>query len=60
MVQHCKDSVTAIITKLQEGSPMQYTVARMASSLSPHNMVRAKEKSLTCFNLLAEKVTKLK
>ena len=32
----------------------------MVSSLSAHNMVRAKEKSLTCFNLLAEKVAKLK
>ena len=32
----------------------------MASSLSPHNMVKATEKSLTCFNLLAEKVARLK
>ena len=55
----CKDSVIAIIAKLQESSPLQYTVVRMASSLSPRNMVRAKEKSLTCFNLLAEKVAKL-
>ena len=57
--KECKDSVIAIIAKLQERSPLQYTVLRMASSLSPHNMVRAKEKSLTCFNLLAEKVAKL-
>ena len=58
--KECKDSVIAIIAKLQERSPLQYTVVRMASSLSPHNMVRAKEKSLTCFDILAEKVVKLK
>ena len=32
----------------------------MTSSLSPRNMVRAKDKSLTCFSLLAEKVSKIK
>ena len=58
--KECKDSVIAIIAKLQERSLLQYTVVRMASSLSPHNMVRAKDKSLTGFNLLAEKVAKLK
>ena len=58
--KECKDSVIAIIAKLQERSPLQYTVVRMASSLSPHNIVRGKEKSLTCFNLLTEKVAKLK
>ena len=58
--KECTGSVIAIIAKSQERSPLQYTVARMASSLSPHNMVRAKEKSLTCFNLFAEKVVKLK
>ena len=58
--KECKDSVIAIIAKLQERSPLQYAAVRMASSLSPHNMVRAKEKSFTCFNLLAEKVAKLK
>ena len=58
--KYCKDIVIAIIAKLQERSPLQYTVVRMPSSLSPHNMVRAKEKSFTCFNLLAEKVAKIK
>ena len=56
----CKDSTIAIIAKLQERFPMQYTVVRIATSLSPHNMVRAKEKSFTCFNLLIEKVAKFK
>ena len=58
--KECKDSVIAIIAKLQERSLLQYAVVRMASSLSSHNMVRAKEKSLTYLNLLAEKVAKLK
>ena len=52
--------VIAIIAKLQEKSLLQYAVVGMASSLSPHNMVRAKEKSLTCINLLTGKGAKLK
>ena len=58
--KECKDSVIAVIVKSQKRSPLQYAVAKMASSFSPHDMVRVKEKSLTCFNLLVEKVVKLK
>ena len=57
--RECKDGVISIIAKLQERFPLQYTVGRMASSVSSHNMVRAKEKSMTCFNLLKEKIAKL-
>ena len=58
--KECKNSVIAIAAKLQERSLLQYTVVKIASLISPYNMVRAKEKSLTCFNLLAEKVAKIK
>ena len=58
--KECKDSVTTMIAKLEERFPLQHTVVRMTSSLSQHNMARAKKKSLTCFSLLAEKVVKLK
>ena len=52
--------VVALLPKLQERCPLNYAVVRNVSTLSPDTMVEEKEISKMKFQVLAEKLIKLK
>ena len=57
--QECKQIVVVLLQKLQEKSPLKYAVVRNASSLSPKNMIQMKTKSISRFEKLVERLSKL-
>ena len=52
--------VVALLQKLQERCPLKYAVVRNVSSSSPNTMVEEKEISKMKFQVLAERLIKLK
>ena len=56
----CQKIIIKMIQKLQERSPLQYTIVRSAASLDPGAMVECKEQSIVRFKMLVEKMAKMK
>ena len=59
-LKNCKEVVVVLIKKIQDRCPLKYTVAHCAASLSPLNMVNDKEKCVSYFDRLVDKLYNLK
>ena len=59
-LRECSCSIISLLKKLQERSPLRFSLCRNASSLSPNNMMEDKDGSVLKFKGYSEKLSKLK
>ena len=59
-LRECSCSIISLLKKLQERSPLRFTLCRNASSLSQNNMIGDEDGSVLKFKGYSEKLSKLK